>query len=109
METVLSLFGKDLLGACPKEFEEQFEDERQRLIDQMPLEDEELVGASNEIGPDSCSDSLRFAFQDAFFEESEEIRGEPELGGLGPGLTGEYTLYNLVIVRNDKRWKMKKR
>ena len=54
METVLSLFGKDLLGACPKEFEEQFEDERQRLIDQMPLEDEELVGASNEIGPDSC-------------------------------------------------------
>eukprot|EP00960_Hanusia_phi_P034065 750817-Hanusia_phi.AAC.4 len=29
-----------------------------------------------------------------FFEEAEEVRAEPELGGLGPGFTGEYTLYN---------------
>ncbi|EKX45164.1 hypothetical protein GUITHDRAFT_108809 [Guillardia theta CCMP2712] len=44
-----------------------------------------------------------------FFEEAEEVRAEPELGGLGPGLTGEYTLYNFVVGRNEKRWKMKKR
>ena len=43
METVLSLFGRDLLGACPKDLDENFLNERQKLIDEMPLEDEELV------------------------------------------------------------------
>jgi len=46
---------------------------------------------------------------DCFFKDSEEIRAEPELGGLGPGLTGEHTLYSFVVCRNDKRWVIKKR
>lgn len=40
---------------------------------------------------------------DCFWKDSEEIRAEPELGGLGPGLTGEHTLYSFVVARNDKR------
>ena len=34
----------------------------------------------------------------------DEIRAEPELGGLGPGLTGEYSIYSFVVCRNDKRY-----
>ncbi len=37
------MFGRDLLGACPKEMEEDFRTEREKLIEEMPLEDEELV------------------------------------------------------------------
>jgi len=62
--------------------------ERQRIIDQMPLEGEKC---------------------DCFSKCTEEIRAEPELGGLGPGLTGEHTLYSFVVARNDKRWVLKKR
>ena len=43
METVLSLFGKDILGSCPKDLDETCRSERQMLIDNMPLEEEELV------------------------------------------------------------------
>ncbi len=43
METVLSMFGKDILGACPKDLDETCRSERQRLIDSMPLEEETLV------------------------------------------------------------------
>ena len=57
-------------------------EKRQKLIDAFPTDDEEC---------------------DCFFKDSEEIRGEPELGGLGPGLTGEYTLYHYVVCRNGKR------
>jgi len=46
---------------------------------------------------------------DCFLKEAEEIRAEPELGGLGPGLTGEHTLYSFVVVRGEKRWVLKKR
>mmetsp|Transcript_13718 Transcript_13718/g.35080 ORF Transcript_13718/g.35080 Transcript_13718/m.35080 type:complete len:315 (-) Transcript_13718:112-1056(-) len=63
-------------------------EEKQQIIDKMPLDGEEL---------------------DIFLKDSEEIRAEPELGGLGPGLTGEYTLYSFVVCRNDKRWVVKKR
>ena len=43
METMLSMFGKDILGACPKDLDDTCRTERQRLIDNMPLEEEELV------------------------------------------------------------------
>lgn len=74
-------FGKGVDG-------EALRKERQRIIEQMPLEGEKC---------------------DCFWKDSEEIRAEPELGGLGPGLTGEYTLYTFVVARNDKRWCLKKR
>jgi len=66
--------------------------ERERAISLMPLEGEEC---------------------ECFWKESEEIRAEPELGGLGPGLTGEHTMYTFVVGRqvgeNHKRWEIKKR
>lgn len=46
MDTVLSLFGRDILGSCPKEMEEICRSERQKLIDNMPLEDETMVSKS---------------------------------------------------------------
>ena len=62
--------------------------EKQRIVDLEPTEDETL---------------------DVFFKDSEEVRAEPELGGLGPGLFGEYTKYSFVVARNDKRWVVEKR
>jgi len=78
---VMSWFSKGVDG-------EALRKERQRIIEQMPLEGEKC---------------------DCFWKDSEEIRAEPELGGLGPGLTGEHTLYSFVVARNDKRWVLKKR
>jgi hypothetical protein len=37
------------------------------------------------------------------------VHKHAQLGGLGPGLTGEHTLYSFVVVRGDKRWVLKKR
>ena len=34
-----------------------------------------------------------------FFKETDEIRADLELGGLGPGLTGEHTTYSFVVQR----------
>jgi len=67
---------------------ENVKKQKEDMIAEEPLEDEET---------------------DCFFKDSEEIRAEPELGGLGPGLTGEHTIYSFVVVRNDKRWVLKKR
>jgi hypothetical protein len=36
-----------------------------------------------------------------FFKETDEVRADLEMGGLGPGLTGEHTLYSYVVVRED--------
>jgi len=41
------------------------------------------------------------------------VRAEPELGGLGPGLTGEHTIYSFVVghvgYKGERKWKMKMR
>jgi hypothetical protein len=64
-----------------------------------------------------------------FFKDTDEVRADLELGGLGPGLTGEHTIYSFVVGRSDsvtvgeeemddeamksntnyKRWVLKKR
>jgi hypothetical protein len=36
-----------------------------------------------------------------FYKDTEEIRADLELGGLGPGLTGEHTIYHFVVARRD--------
>lgn len=36
-----------------------------------------------------------------FYKETDEVRADLELGGLGPGLTGEHTLYSYVVSRED--------
>ena len=37
-----------------------------------------------------------------FYKETDEVRADLELGGLGPGLTGEHTVYSYIVVRDDK-------
>ena len=53
--------------------------QRENMIEKMPL-----VHKDPETGEDTWEKLL------VFFEDTEEVRAEPELGGLGPGLTGEY-------------------
>ena len=80
--------------------------QREKMIEKMPL-----VHKDPETGEDTWEKLL------VFFEDTEEVRAEPELGGLGPGLTGEYTLYSFVVgwcpskksVSAAKKWKMKMR
>ena len=36
-----------------------------------------------------------------FFKETDEVRADLELGGLGPGLTGEHTIYSYVVGRSN--------
>ena len=65
--------------------------EKQRIVDLEPTEDETL---------------------DVFFKDSEEVRAEPELGGLGPGLFGgleepageESTRLHDEVIDRDVRW-----
>jgi len=54
----------------------------------------------------------------AFYKDTDEVRADLEMGGLGPGLTGEHTSYSFVVCRSDneeddekhmKRWVIKKR
>jgi len=80
--------------------------QREKMIEKMPL-----VHKDPETGEDTWEKLL------VFFEDTEEVRAEPELGGLGAGLTGEYTLYSFVVgwcpskksVSAAKKWKMKMR
>ena len=53
-----------------------------------------------------------------FYKDTDEVRADLEFGGLGPGLTGEHTIYSFVVCRHDnaeedekhmKRWVIKKR
>lgn len=50
------------------------------IVDKLPLENERVT---------------------CFYKDTEEIRADLELGGLGPGLTGEHTVYHFVVARRD--------
>jgi hypothetical protein len=50
------------------------------IVDKLPLENERIT---------------------CFYKDTEEIRADLELGGLGPGLTGEHTVYHFVVARRD--------
>ena len=93
-----------LLSITPQSWklnQKQLADQREEMINNLPLfyvnEDGEQVREKVTV----------------FFEDTEEVRAEPELGGLGPGLTGEHTLYSFCVGHTGKygerKWKMKKR
>lgn len=69
----------------------------QDLVSKLPLENEKVT---------------------CFYKDTDEVRADLEFGGLGPGLTGEHTIYSFVVCRHDnadedekhmKRWVIKKR
>lgn len=73
------------------------------IVAQLPLENEKVCAVQRM--PLRCLVlpwMTRACMQvKVFYKETDDVRADLEMGGLGPGLTGEHTKYSYVVSRED--------